>query len=93
MPFLFGVPSTFFVVNKMEVPEDVVFVNIDTGKVIISYILSSASHKTFVILLYFFIHFTCDQGRLSMTLELELGDMPDTSICFILTYVSKKDLR
>ena len=34
MPFLFGVPSTFFIVNKMEVPEDVVFVNIDTGKVI-----------------------------------------------------------
>jgi len=33
MPFLFGVPSTFFIVNKMEVPEDVVFVNIDTGKV------------------------------------------------------------
>ncbi|KAL5252649.1 hypothetical protein ACHWQZ_G015437 [Mnemiopsis leidyi] len=34
MPFLFGVPSTFFIVNKMEVPEDVVFVNIDTGKIL-----------------------------------------------------------
>ena len=39
MPFLFGVPSTFFIVNKMEVPEDVVFVNIDTGKVIPIYII------------------------------------------------------
>ena len=40
MPFLFGVPSTFFIVNKMEVPEDVVFVNIDTGKVFHIYIIS-----------------------------------------------------
>ena len=41
MPFLFGVPSTFFIVNKMEVPEDVVFVNIDSGKVILPYVVFS----------------------------------------------------
>ena len=33
MPFLFGVPSSFFEYNKMEVPDDIVFVNIDHGKV------------------------------------------------------------
>eukprot|EP00116_Pleurobrachia_bachei_P015371 sb/3475633/ len=34
MPFMFGVPSSFFEVNKMEIPDDIVFVNIDTGKIV-----------------------------------------------------------
>ena len=52
MPFLFGVPASFFEYNKMEIPDDIVFVNIDSGKVLFVYTLFECIMYVIVLMYY-----------------------------------------